>query len=387
MHSKIKTNWFTKSKALPLFLLFVGFTIFSPALLAQNNTVSGTVKDDSGVPLTGVNVIQKGTSNGVVTDQQGQFKIVLPSRNAKLVFSFVGFANQEVSVGDKPTVNITLVTEAQILGDVVVLGYGSQRKKLVTLDHQLKNRLDKYPVIIIPEFTGLKDDLKKLVLDYVQNGGNLIVIGAKGVKEFEPQMGVTYEDYQENKVISMGFENQISSAKTNVQHVKPLTGTKVIGELYNTDDFRFPSGYPVATVASYGKGKIAGFYIDAAKVYYTYQARGYLKIMNAVIDEVFPKPVVRLSGSDCVHAVVSQKDDKWFVNLINAAGSHFNAKVYQYDHIPATGDLTLELNTPKPIKKIVLQPDGKILKFSKKDGRTSVVVPSVAVHSIVQIEF
>jgi len=257
----------------------------------------------------------------------------------------------------------------------------------ILLDHQLKSRLDKYPVIIIPEFTGLKDDLKMLVLEYVKNGGNLIVIGAKGVKEFEPQLGVTFEGYKENKIISMGFDNQISSAKTNVQFVKPLSGTKVIGGLYKTDDLWFPSGYPVATVVAYGKGKIAGFYIDAAKVYYTYQARGYLKIMNAVINEVFPTPVVQVSGSDYVHTVVSQKDGKWFVNLINAAGSHFNAKVYEYDHIPATGDLTLELYTPKPIKRIVLQPEGKALKFSEKDGKATVVVPSVAIHSIVQLEF
>lgn len=132
MQSQIKKICVFTVNPLPLFLLFVGLIIFSPVLLAQNNTVSGTVKDDSGKPLSEVNVIQKGTSNGVVTDPQGQFKIVLQAGNATLVFSFVGFANQEISVNNKATVNITLVSEAQILSDVVVVGYGTQRKKLVT---------------------------------------------------------------------------------------------------------------------------------------------------------------------------------------------------------------------------------------------------------------
>jgi hypothetical protein len=257
----------------------------------------------------------------------------------------------------------------------------------ILLDHQLKKRIEQYPVIIIPEFTGLNSDLKKLVLDYVQNGGNLIVIGAKGVKEFEPQLGVTFEGYTENQVVTMGFKNQISSAKTNVQYVKPLAGTKIIGQFYNSDDFRFPSGNPVATVASFGKGKIAGFYIDAASAYYTYQARGYLKIMNAVIEQVFPKPIVSVSGSEYVHTVLDQKDGKWYIHLINVSGNHFNAKVYEYDQIPPTGDLILGINADKTIKKVVLQPEGKTLKYTEKEGKATIVIPSIAVHSIVQLEF
>ena len=82
----------------------------------------------------------------------------------------------------------------------------------------------------------------------------------------------------------------------------------------------------------------------------------------------------------------TKKDDKWYVNIINVAGNHFISKVYEYDQIPATGELTLELNAGKPIKKIVLQPEGKQLETSLKNGKTFVNVPSVKVSSIVQIE-
>jgi len=257
----------------------------------------------------------------------------------------------------------------------------------ILMDHQLKKKMDLYPLIIIPEWTGLDADLKRQTLDYVQKGGNLMVIGASAVKEFEPQLGVTFEGFIDNGVVTMGFDNQISTVKSYAQLVKPNYGTQVIGWLYKTDDFRYPMGNPFATVVSYGKGKIAGCYVNLANPYYTYQARGYLKIVNAVIGELFPKPIATVTGSDFVHTTVSRKDGKMFVHMINASGTHFNSKVYEYDHIPSTGDLTLVLNTEKPIQKVVLQPEGKILKYNIKDGKTSVTVPSVAIHSIVQVEF
>jgi len=107
----------------------------------------------------------------------------------------------------------------------------------------------------------------------------------------------------------------------------------------------------------------------------------------AVLDRLFPDPVVRLSGSDYVHTAVSQKEERWYVHIINTAGNHFNQKVYEYDHIPATGELTLELNTPKPVRKVVLQPGDRPLRFNSKGGKATVMVPPVQVHSIVQMEF
>ncbi|HEY5500337.1 MAG TPA: hypothetical protein VIK20_08150 [Bacteroidales bacterium] len=257
----------------------------------------------------------------------------------------------------------------------------------ILMDHQLKKKLDQYPVIIIPEWTGLDSNLKQKVLDYVQSGGNLLVIGASAVKEFEPQLGVTFKGTPETKVCTLGFDKQISSVKTVVQYVNPDAGTQVMGELYSSDDFRFPMGNPVATIALYGKGKIAGCYLDLANAYYTYQARGYLRIVNAVIDNLFPNPIVRVTGSDYVHTTVSKKDGKWFVHLINTAGNHFNQKVYEYDHIPSTGELTVELKTVQPIKKIVLQPEGMTLNYKKGEGMVYVTIPSVSVHSIIQLEF
>lgn len=94
---------------------------------AQNITVKGTVKDTSGESMPGVNVLQVGTTNGIITDINGQYQMSVPS-NAKLTFSFIGYVTQTVQVAGKTTLDIILKEDAQALDEVVVVGYGTQRK-------------------------------------------------------------------------------------------------------------------------------------------------------------------------------------------------------------------------------------------------------------------
>lgn len=101
--------------------------------LDQGRKVGGTVisADDSG-GLPGVNVIIKGTTLGTVTDANGHYEIEVGSSEAILVFSFVGFTSQEVAVGDRTTIDITLSSDVSTLEDVVVIGYGIIKKSDLT---------------------------------------------------------------------------------------------------------------------------------------------------------------------------------------------------------------------------------------------------------------
>ena len=92
--------------------------------------ITGTVVDAQG-PVIGASVTEKGTSNGVVTDFDGNFSLnVKPG--ATIVISYIGFETQEIKVGDQSTYNITLKEDNALLDEVVVVGYGVQKKKLVT---------------------------------------------------------------------------------------------------------------------------------------------------------------------------------------------------------------------------------------------------------------
>jgi len=95
-------------------------------------TVSGRVVDDIGQSLPGVNVVEKGTTNGTATDANGEFKINVSSGSATLLFSFIGYANQEVLVNNQSVINISLAPDVVTLQEIVVVGYGTQEKKVVT---------------------------------------------------------------------------------------------------------------------------------------------------------------------------------------------------------------------------------------------------------------
>lgn len=99
---------------------------------AQGIAITGTVLDETGQPMPGVNVMVKGTITGVITDANGKYTLNVPTREAMLAFSFIGYAKQEIAVGDQREINITMSEDTQQLEEVVVVGYGTQRKGYLT---------------------------------------------------------------------------------------------------------------------------------------------------------------------------------------------------------------------------------------------------------------
>ncbi|MDC1285595.1 TonB-dependent receptor [Flavobacteriaceae bacterium] len=111
-------------------LVPIGLFFVSSLFAYSQQTVSGSVTEDLG-PLPGVSVVEKGTSNGTVTDFDGNYTITIQDENAILVFSYIGFLTQEV-VANLDTINVVLNPESDDLDEVIVTGYGSQRKATIT---------------------------------------------------------------------------------------------------------------------------------------------------------------------------------------------------------------------------------------------------------------
>ena len=120
------------SKQLLNVMLMAVATLFSVGAYAQDRTVSGKVTDNAdGSALPGVTVQVKGANKGTQTDASGAFKINVSGKSV-LVFSFIGYGKQEVSVGERSQINIALVSETKALDEVVVVGYGTQKVKDAT---------------------------------------------------------------------------------------------------------------------------------------------------------------------------------------------------------------------------------------------------------------
>ena len=103
----------------------------SVMITQQAKKVSGVVTDSAGEPIPGANVVQKGTTNGTVTDLDGKYTLDVPN-NATLVVSFIGYTTQEVKVGSQSVLNVSLAEEAIGLNEVVAIGYGYVKKKDLT---------------------------------------------------------------------------------------------------------------------------------------------------------------------------------------------------------------------------------------------------------------
>jgi TonB-dependent starch-binding outer membrane protein SusC len=111
--------------------LVAALLILSSPALAQN-AVKGKVQDEAGNAMPGVNIIVKGTSQGTTTDSDGLYNISIEDSNTVLVFSFIGYSSQEVSVGGRTTIDVSLSPSAEQLSEVVVVGYGTQKKSDIT---------------------------------------------------------------------------------------------------------------------------------------------------------------------------------------------------------------------------------------------------------------
>ncbi len=99
---------------------------------AADQTITGKVTDEAGGGLPGVSVVVKGTQRGTVTDQQGNYSVVAPDASTTLVFSFVGYLSQEVTIGNRTQINLTLEPDTKSLSEVIVVGYGTQKKRDLT---------------------------------------------------------------------------------------------------------------------------------------------------------------------------------------------------------------------------------------------------------------
>jgi TonB-linked SusC/RagA family outer membrane protein len=115
-----------------LFLFGVLFCLQSQFVAAQSRAVTGKVTDAGGNGLPGVSVTVKSSTNGAVTDGDGAFSVNVPSDKNTLVFSYIGYVSQEVTIGSKSQINVSLVEDATALSEVVVVGYGTQKKSQMT---------------------------------------------------------------------------------------------------------------------------------------------------------------------------------------------------------------------------------------------------------------
>nr|WP_238807851.1 TonB-dependent receptor [Emticicia aquatica] len=194
---------------------------------AQNRAVSGKVSDAGGNPLPGVSVTVKGTSQGAISDAAGKYS-VQAANNVTLVFSYIGYKAQEVKVGGQSTVNITMEEDAAALSEVIVVGYGSQKKSQTTgaISQVSAKQIQEMPI------TSLGQAMQGRVagVDVSQSGskpGSVPKILIRGRRSFNAGNDPLY--VVDGIPLSAGYEDLNPSDIQSMEVLKDATATAIYG--------------------------------------------------------------------------------------------------------------------------------------------------------------
>ena len=115
--------------AMPLLLMS---WLLCAGAMAQDRRITGRVRDETGSGLPGVSVVLKGSQQGTTTDAEGQYSVPVSGSNPTLVYSYVGYLSQEVAVGNRTNIDLSLKADDKTLDEIVVIGYGTARKSDLT---------------------------------------------------------------------------------------------------------------------------------------------------------------------------------------------------------------------------------------------------------------
>ncbi|MBT34308.1 MAG: SusC/RagA family TonB-linked outer membrane protein [Thalassobius sp.] len=190
------------------------FLMLSNMLAYGQVAVTGTVNDAEDMPLPGVSVIIKGSSTGTVTDIDGNFRLEVKNEDAVLIFSYVGFLSKEIPVGEQTTFNIKLDEDVEQLSEVVIVGYGAQKKVNLSgaVDQVDAKQLENRPISNIAQ--GLQGAVPNLNIDFMSGepgkAANINIRGLTSINGGNPLIlidGVPSEPIELNRISPQDIES------------------------------------------------------------------------------------------------------------------------------------------------------------------------------------
>ena len=246
----------------------------------------------------------------------------------------------------------------------------------------LTEKIDSYSLIVIPEWHYLEN--KEQLLKYVENGGNLLVIGTKATEFFQEELGVTVDsvDNDSRFFLRQGYNTSSVGKPTNIANIT-VKDAEVIDYIYK--DYEGANRKEIATVRNYGKGKIAGIYFDTGLLYEKIKDIRLSDFMKGIVDKILPEKFVEVKGSRNVEVTALQKDGKLCINLVNTSGPHADPTVLTYDCVPKVENITVSVKCNKP-SKVMLEPCHKEMPYVYENGVLEVKIEKLEMYDIITIE-
>jgi hypothetical protein len=261
----------------------------------------------------------------------------------------------------------------------------SQQSVEVLSEHHLTGRLADYPLIVVPEIAYLEPAFKRELIDYVEKGGNLLLVGPQTANLFQAQLGVVFDGALNNAGAYLAHEGALARIKGRSQPVTLGVDARPFGRLHATNDTN-SDAQPAASLVKLGKGNIAAAYFEFSQGYLGDRSDTSRRFLNDLARQLFSRPLVEVSGSHDVDVTVNRLNGRLAINLVNTAGPHADEKSPILDAIPAVGPLKIAIRGQGKPSKVMLEPGGQSLPFEYREGETHLTLPKLEIHSILVLQ-
>ncbi len=256
----------------------------------------------------------------------------------------------------------------------------------ILAEHQIGPRLQEFPVVVIPDAYKLTDDFRRSLLDYVDNGGSLVLLGEKCARLFEPALGVQFVGAPNQSGVLASGDGQSVSWTDGWQKVV-VSSAKVVGERFETTEAR-SEREPAATLVTRGKGRIAAIYGPVALKYVQERPVAIRELVGTVMREAFSQPVVTVDAPAHMELAVRRTHDGLLsVHFLNLARvQRGDTEFPPMNPYPAAGPFTVRLRSPEKPSAVQWEPEAQAIEWSWRDGILTAVIPGLHIHGVVLVE-
>ena len=288
------------------------------------------------------------------------------------------------TMADKSDTPYSVVNTDELSGALYAL-LESQLSVDILPEFKLQPQLSKYALVVIPDDYQLTDSFKKAITKYVKDGGNLLLLGQRCARLFEPMLGVEYIGEPANVNTELFTKYGIVNESGVWQKVKPTSAEPLA--------FRYPFNDPnrdgdvAATYASYGQGKVAAIYGPVCTNFYNTHHPYLRKFIGDTARKLFTNPTVEVDGPPCVEvALRTTRDGKLSVHLLNTSNMQESDNRIAFDFIPSIGPIEVRLKVAEKPEKVEWVPGGGRIKWSWDDGILTARIPKLDIYGILVVD-
>ncbi|MCC6444809.1 MAG: hypothetical protein IT210_15285 [Armatimonadetes bacterium] len=255
----------------------------------------------------------------------------------------------------------------------------------IMAEHQLQPRLKEFPLVALPDVYKLTESFRQALLEYVRDGGSLLLLGARCARLFPEAVGAEFAGEPAEASAELVSPAGIVNVNGLWQAVKAASA-RPLGYRHPTRDAR-KDGEIASTIAAYGKGRVGAIYGPVALAYFRSHHPALRSFIGEAVSHLFPNPAVRIDGPSCVDIALRRtRKGHLSLHLLNLAETQRADRFLSSDHIPPVGPIRIEMQCPEKPKRVRQVPQARSLKWTWENGTLKVTVPRLEIYDIVVVE-